>query len=72
MSGVQDSGMARILASEKDLLKQAAAAVLRRNIGRFSVVTAQNACFSGRYVLASALDHGSTRGDLASFGSLFR
>jgi uncharacterized protein (DUF1778 family) len=32
--------MARILASEKDLLKQAAAAVLRRNIGRFSVVTA--------------------------------
>jgi hypothetical protein len=48
MSGVQDSGMARILASEKDLLKQAAAAVLRRNIGRFSVVTAQNACFSGR------------------------
>jgi hypothetical protein len=39
--------MARILASEKDLLKQAAAVVLRRNIGLFSVVTVQNPCYSG-------------------------
>jgi hypothetical protein len=39
--------MARILASENNLLKQATGVVLRRTIGRFRVATAQNACFSG-------------------------
>jgi hypothetical protein len=39
--------MARILASENDLLKQAGGIMLRRNIARFRVATTQDACFSG-------------------------
>jgi len=41
------AGMARILASENDLLKQATGGVLQRSIGRFRRLTARDPCFSG-------------------------